>query len=178
MVGLRQAQRGDAEAIEQRAERVMTEGIGIPLGHHYDRLLRPAGLFCLLRGGRLGGGIPAGVDDVVLWIGGSDGRRKAQEFRFLELSCGRLELQFCILCEGFGANVGGEELGVPGLQAEVRGSDVPEEVVGMSNDFLVDGYHALEIVWNRGCAGQWSKVVEPVKTPFEWSYDAIGIAGG
>ena len=43
VVGLGEAQGGDAEAVEDGAERVVAEGIGIPLGHDDDGLLRLAG---------------------------------------------------------------------------------------------------------------------------------------
>jgi len=42
VVGLGEAETGDAEAVEERAERVMGEGVGVPLGHDDDCLLRLA----------------------------------------------------------------------------------------------------------------------------------------
>ena len=62
VVGLGETQGRDAEAIEERAEGVVAEGVGVPLRHDDDGLFRLAGL---LSGRR---GIPARVDDVVFRI--------------------------------------------------------------------------------------------------------------
>src|SRR6185437_780761 len=44
MVGLREPKRRDSEAIEERAERIVAEGVRVPLRHHDDRLFRLARL--------------------------------------------------------------------------------------------------------------------------------------
>src|ERR1700753_2783558 len=51
MVRLPPPQRRDTESVEERAQRIVAEGIGVPLRHHDDRLLRLADL--LLRRGAL-----------------------------------------------------------------------------------------------------------------------------
>jgi hypothetical protein len=67
VVGLGEAEAGDAEAVEEGAEGVVAEGVGVPLGHDEDGLLRLA----VLRFGV--GGVPACVDSVVFRVAGADG---------------------------------------------------------------------------------------------------------
>ncbi len=67
MVGLGEAEGGDSEAVEEGAEGVVAEGVGVPLGHDDDGLFWLALLF--FKRGR----VPAGVDDVVLGVAGGDG---------------------------------------------------------------------------------------------------------
>ena len=67
VVGLGEAEAGDAEFIEEGTEGVVGEGVGVPLGHDDHGL---SGLAVLrLRVGR----VPAGVDGVVLGVAGTDG---------------------------------------------------------------------------------------------------------
>ena len=51
-------------------------------------------------------------------------------------------LELGVLGEGFGADVGGEELGVALLQAEVLRGSVAEEVFRVGGDVGADGGHA------------------------------------
>ena len=67
MVGLGETESRDAEAVEEGAECVVREGVGVPLGHDDDGLF---GLACLFFRRC---GVPAGVDGVVLGIDGADG---------------------------------------------------------------------------------------------------------
>ena len=67
VVGLGEAEAGDAEAIEEGAEGVVGEGVGVPLGHDDHGLFG----FAVLRFGM--GRIPAGVDGVVLGVASADG---------------------------------------------------------------------------------------------------------
>ncbi len=53
------------------------------------------------------------------------------------------------MLEGFGADVGGEELGVAAFEAEVGGGGVAVELVGAGYDVAVDGGHAVVVV--LGC---------------------------
>ncbi|WP_433984377.1 hypothetical protein RBB78_05305 [Tunturiibacter empetritectus] len=78
------------------------------------------------------GGIPAGVDLVVLWIAGADGRGEAKELGLFDLAGLGLAFEFGILFERLGADVGGVELGVSALEAEVGGGLVAEELVGLA----------------------------------------------
>lgn len=54
-----------------------------------------------------------------------------------------------VLGEGLGADVGGEELGMAGFEAEVGGGLVAEELVGVGDELLVEGDHAVEVRGGR-----------------------------
>jgi hypothetical protein len=104
VVGLGEPQRGDAHAIEERAERVVAECIGIPLRHDHDGLLGPPGILVRRRG------IPARVHQVVLRVGRALGRGEAQELPWRDLALGGLLAQRGVVSQRLGAHVGGEEL--------------------------------------------------------------------
>ena len=67
VVGLGEAEAGDAEAVEEGAEGVVGEGVGVPLGHDDH------GLFGSVLSRLWMCGIPAGVDGVVFGVAGADG---------------------------------------------------------------------------------------------------------
>ncbi len=67
VVGLGEAEAGDAEAVEEGAEGVVAEGVCVPLGHDDHGLFGLA----LLSFGM--GGVPAGVDLIVFGVAGADG---------------------------------------------------------------------------------------------------------
>ena len=166
--GLAEAQRRDAEAVEERAERVVAEGVGVPLGHDDDGLSGLAGL-ALGRRGK-----PARVDEIVFRVGRADGRGEAQEFGRGELSVAGLLLELGVFCEGLRADVGGEELGVAGLEAVVRGRGVVEEGWHAKHG-LVEGEHGGFFGGGvaggggslGGDSGGFEEVGEPVKAPFK-----------
>ncbi len=125
------------------------------------------------------GGVPAGVDGVVFGIAGADGRGEAEELGNIELTGLGLALDFGVFLEGLGADVGGEELGVAGFEAEVGGGGVAEELVGAGDDVGVDGGHAVVVAEVLcGCDGHGTEVLEPVKAPLEGADDAVGVASG
>jgi hypothetical protein len=146
VVGLGEPQGRDAEAVEERAERVVAEGVGVPLRHDDDGLFGlggglAAGLAAVaFRGGR----IPAGVYGVVLGEAGANGRGEAQVGRLVDLAGSGLALPLGVFGQGFGTDVGGIELRVMTLETEVRGGLVAEEVAGVRDDLVVEGDHALE----------------------------------
>ena len=80
--GLAESQRGNSKAIEQSAERVVAEGIRIPLRHDDDGLLRLALLLFWRRG------IPARVDLIVFWIGRAQRGSEAEKLRLGQLAFG------------------------------------------------------------------------------------------
>ena len=71
VVGLREAQGRDAEAVEERTKGVVTEGISVPLRHDDDGLFGLAYLLVRRRG------IPACVDKIIFRIGCADRRSKS-----------------------------------------------------------------------------------------------------
>ena len=71
---------------------------------------------------------------VVFGVAGADGRGEAEELGWRELAGGGFALEVGVLREGFGADVGGEELRVAGLEAEVGGGGVGEECVGVLDE--------------------------------------------
>ena len=73
VVGLGEAEGGDAEAVDHGADGVVGEGVSVPLGHDDDGLLGAATLL-----GRVGG-VPAGVDLIVLGVRGGDRGGEAEE---------------------------------------------------------------------------------------------------
>ena len=92
------------------------------------------------------GGVPAGVDGVVFRVNGADGRGEAEEFGCFEFAGFGLAFDLGGFLQGFGADVGGEELGMAAFEAEVGGSLVAEELVGAGDDVGVDGGHAVVVV--------------------------------
>ena len=139
VVGLGEAKGGDAEAVEEGTEGVMGEGVGVPLGHDDDGLTGLAGL----AGG--GCGIPAGVDDVVFGVAGGDGGGEAEELGVGGVAGFGFALPLGVLGEGFGADVGGEKLGMSMFEAEVGRGGVGEEAFGVGSEVLIEGDHAIEL---------------------------------
>ena len=83
-------------------------------------------------------------------------------------------LDLRVVGEGLGTDVGGEELGVAGFEAEVGGGLVAEEVGGVGEDVAIKGDHGGEVVgWVFGRLG-----AEPVEAVLEGADDAVGVAGG
>lgn len=145
VVGLGEAEGGDAEAVEESAEGVMGEGVGVPLGHDDDGLPGLAELLCPLCRWGLRRWVPAGIDDVVLGVASADGRGEAEELGFGQIASGGSALEVGVLGEGFGADVGGKELRVTGLEAEVCGGLEREEAVSVSDEAAVERNHPVEI---------------------------------
>ncbi len=170
VVGLGEAEGGDAETVEESAKGVVREGVGVPLRHNDDGLLRPAGL-------GFGGvcGIPAGVDDVVFGVTGGDGGGEAKEGGVLDFAGVGFAVPFCVLREGFGADVGGEEERRAIFETEVGGGFVGEEAFGVRGEVLVEGGHALEVGLGEGGLGE---AGEPVEAPLERTDEAVCVAGG
>ncbi len=168
----------DAEAVEDLAERVVGEGVGVPLRHDDHGLARfaeLAELLFLLGAGRE----PARVDLVVFGVWGADGRGEAEELGGGEFAGFGLALELGVLREGFGADVGGEELGVSMFEAEVGGRGVAEELVGAGDDLRAEGGHAGFVAGVR--VRIWVRRVErrqPVEAPLEGADDAVGVSGG
>jgi hypothetical protein len=108
-------QRGDAHAIEDGAEGVVAEAVGVPLRQHNDGLLGPRRVF--VRGGR----IPAGVYQVVFRIGRAFRRGEAQELGRRKLSFRGLLTDRGFLGQSLRADIGGKQLGVAFFEAEVGG---------------------------------------------------------
>ena len=140
VVGLGEAKAGDAEVVEEGAESVVREGVGVPLGHDDH------GLFGFAFLGFGVGGVPACVDGIVFGVASTDGRGEPEERSLFHFAGLGLSLEFGVLFQRFGADVGGEELGVAFFEAEVGGGGVAEELVGASDDVAVDGDHALVVV--------------------------------
>ena len=118
-----------------RAQRVVAEGVGIPLRQHHDGLLGPRGV--LVRGRR----IPARIHQVVFGIRRALGRGEAQKLRRRSLALGRLLLDRRVLGQRFRADVGGEQLRMPLFQPEVGGPLVAKEDVAVADEQLVDAHH-------------------------------------
>ena len=102
VIGHGEPQRRDSHAVEDGAERVMAEAIGVPLRQHHDGLLGPGRIFV----GR--GRIPTGVHQVVFRVGRTFGRSEAEELGGCQFSFGGLLTNRGFLGEGFRAYVGGE----------------------------------------------------------------------
>ncbi len=116
---------------------------------------------------------------VVLWVAGADGGGEAEEVGGFDLAGFGLATELGVLLEGLGADVGGVELGVATLEAEVGGGVVAVELVGTGYDVGVDGGHAVVVAEVRvGGEGEGAEVLEPVEAPLEGADDAIGVAGG
>ena len=96
-----EAQGRNAHAIEDGAEGVVAESVGVPLGQNYDCLLGAGGSF--VRGRR----VPAGVDQVVFRVRRALGRGEAEVLGQGEFSVGSLLANGGFLGEGFRADVGG-----------------------------------------------------------------------
>ena len=127
VIGLGEAQGRDAHAVEDGAEGVVAEGIGVPLRHDDDGLFGARGIFVR------GSGIPAGVDEIVLRVGRALGRGEAEELGRRELALGCLLAEGRRLGEGLRADVGGKELREALLKAEVGGALVAEEDVAVAD---------------------------------------------
>ena len=182
--GLAESQRRNSKTIEQGAERVVAEGIRIPLRHDDDGLLWLA----LLLFGR--SGIPARVDLIVFWIGSAQRGGEAEKLRLGQLAFGGQLFQLGIVAECFRAHVGGEQLRMTFFQAKIRGSFVAVELLGRSDDAFIDGEHGgvglRRITAGDGIANGQTRdgrqiargdpIFQPVKSPFQRADNAIGIA--
>ena len=135
VVGHGEAQRRDAHAIEDGAERVVAEAVGVPLRQDDDGLLGPRRIFVR------GRGIPAGVDQIVFGVGRALRRGEAEKLGRRELSLGGLLADGGVLGQGFRAHIGGEKLGMALFEAEVGGPLVAEELVAVADEELVDADH-------------------------------------
>ena len=135
VVGLGEPQRRDAHLVEDSAQRVVAEGVGIPLRHHHDGLLGPPRIF--VRGRR----IPARVRQIVLRVGRPLRRGKAQKLRRRNLALGGLLLDRGVLRQRLRAHIGGKQLRVPLFQPKVGGPLVAEERIAVANEELVDADH-------------------------------------
>lgn len=168
VVWLGQAKGGDAEAVRHGADGVVGEGVGVPLRHDDDGLFGAATLLGWV------GGVPAGIDLIVFRVRGGDGGGEAEELGGLEFVNGGEVLELGVLGQGFGADVGGKELGMPGFETEVGGGLIAEKVGGVGQDAAIEGDHRGEVLGLvSGETG-----VEPVETVLEGSDDAVGVAGG
>ena len=159
--------------ISQRA--FVGEGVGVPLGHDDHGLagFAEGAEFGFLLGAR---GKPAGVDLVVFGVRGAGVGGEAEELGVVEFAGLGFALEFGVLGEGLGANVGGKELGMALFEAEVGGGVVAVEGVGVVGDLLAEGDHA-GLVGGCGIEGL-GEGREPVEAPLERADDAVGVAGG
>ena len=177
-----ETQRRDAHAVEDPAEDVMAEAVGVPLRHDDNGLLGTRRVFV---GGRR---IPAGVDEIVLRVGRALGRGKAEILGARQFAVGGSLFDLGIFGERLRADVRGIELRKTLLEAEISGALVAEEEMAIADEELVDADHGL---LGRGLVAQdlragnsgskamrfeeWS---DPLETPLEGADDAIFIAGG
>ena len=182
VVGLGEPQRRDTHAVEESAKSVVTEAVGVPLRQHHDGLPGPRGIFVRRSG------IPAGVDEVVFRVGRAFRRGEAQKLRRLELAGGGPGAEGCIARQGFGAHVGGEQLGKALLEAEVGGAAVAEKEIAVTDEKLIDARHGgfscggvAQGLWSgeraRESVGleKWS---DPLEAPFQGARHPIFIARG
>jgi hypothetical protein len=171
VIRLGEPQAGDAEAVEDLAQRVVAEGVRVPLRHDDHGLsgfALPSSLFPLPLHF-----IPAGVDLVILRVGCADGGGEAQEGLAAEFAdCGAALPFACLLQD---------------LQPEVRGCGVVHEpvrcgpVVGR-DDALVERDHGVE----RGelAAGDLrgglvaAEVGEVLEPPLQGALHAVRVPGG
>ena len=128
-------QSGDTHAIEDGAERVVAEAVRVPLGKDDDGLL---GARWVLMGW---GGIPAGVDQIVLRVGRAFRRGKTKELAGGQRSVRGLAADFGLLREGFRTDIGGIELGMAFFETEVGGASIAEEPITVADEELVDAHH-------------------------------------
>ena len=160
----------------------MTEAVRIPLRKDYDGLLGPGGISV----GR--GGVPAGIDQVVLRVGRALVRSKSQELGGGEHSLFSLAADLGFLGEGFGADIGGKKLGMAFFEAEVSGATVAEELIAMTDEELVDADHGrfsrdgVSLDFRTGDGGREAMTLkkggDPLETPFEGADNAVFIARG
>ena len=135
VVGHGEPQGRDAHLVEDGAQRVVAEAVGVPLRQNHDGLLGPRGVFVF------GRRVPAGIDQVVLRVGRALGRGEAQKLRRGELALGGLLADRGVLRQRLRAHVGGEEFRMALFEAEVGGALVAEEVVAVADEELVDADH-------------------------------------
>ncbi len=118
----------------------MADGVGVPLRHDDDGLARPARA---LSG--FGRRIPARVHLVVLRVAGADRRGEAQEVSLLEFAGGGLAEHLLLLRQRLRPDVGGEELRMAALDAEVLGHGVAVELLRPPHNLLIQRNHPLPI---------------------------------
>ena len=118
VVGHAEAQSRDAKPVEGLAERVVADGIGVPMRQHNNG--PPSPLF-------LGRGKPASVGQIVFWKRRFHRRGEAQEFGLL----------LAILGLALRIAAGGEELDGAALQADIRGRAIREKLGAVLHDVLV-----------------------------------------
>ena len=135
VVGHGEPQRRNPHPVEDRAQRIVAETVGIPLRQHHDGLLGPLGVFMLRCR------VPAGVHLVVLRVRRPLRRGKTQKLRRRNLSLGCHLADRGILGQCLRAHIGGEQLRMPFFQPEVGGPLVPEEAIAVADEELVDADH-------------------------------------
>lgn len=171
MVGLGQAKTADSEAIEDAAERIVRDGVRVPLWHDDDGLAGSAmllSLLFLLSTRRK----PTSVDVIILWMRRPESGGETKKLSGFQLTARSFALERCVLCDGAWTNVGGKEQRMPHFKPKIARGFIAEVFDRVLCDAPTKCNHSV-LIGGFGSGFRWS---DPVKAPLERTDDAVGIA--
>jgi hypothetical protein len=182
VIGHGKAQRRNAHFVEDGAKGVVAEAVGVPLGNDDDGLLGARWVLVF------GGGVPAGIHQIVFRVRRALRGCEAQVPGLSELSLGGFLAEGGVLGQGLGTNIGGKQFRIALFEAVISGRFVAEELVAVTDEELVDADHSgfgggfvtqhLRTRQGRAQAVALKKGGDPLKAPLERTHDTVLVTRG